>query len=187
MAVKTFTTGEVLTSADTNTYLANSGLVYITSAVVTSAVSSVTIDNCFTSTYDNYLVIGSNIGGSASVDLYCQMRYAGPTTQSTSYYQGIGGITYLGGLSTPLSGNNASAFTLGNITSGGPRKPFNMNVFQTVGFAGITIQTWDSNAGSFYSGAGYINTSRTYTGLIFSTSSGTINAGTFRVYGYRQA
>ncbi len=29
MAVKTFTTGEVLTAADTNTYLNNGGLVYI--------------------------------------------------------------------------------------------------------------------------------------------------------------
>jgi hypothetical protein len=29
MAIKTFTTGEVLTAADTNTYLANSGLVYV--------------------------------------------------------------------------------------------------------------------------------------------------------------
>jgi hypothetical protein len=27
MAIKTFTTGEVLTAADTNTYLANSGLI----------------------------------------------------------------------------------------------------------------------------------------------------------------
>jgi hypothetical protein len=30
MAIKTFTSGAVLTSADTNTYLNNGGLVYIT-------------------------------------------------------------------------------------------------------------------------------------------------------------
>jgi hypothetical protein len=30
MAIKTFTTGEVLTASDTNTYLANSGLVFET-------------------------------------------------------------------------------------------------------------------------------------------------------------
>ena len=34
MAIKTFTTGEVLTAADTNTYLANSGLVYVASGTV---------------------------------------------------------------------------------------------------------------------------------------------------------
>ena len=34
MAIKTFTTGEVLTASDTNTYLANAGLVYITSTAV---------------------------------------------------------------------------------------------------------------------------------------------------------
>jgi hypothetical protein len=29
MAIKTFTTGEVLTASDTNTYLANAGLVFV--------------------------------------------------------------------------------------------------------------------------------------------------------------
>ena len=33
MAVKTFSTGEVLTASDTNTYLNNGGLVYITSTI----------------------------------------------------------------------------------------------------------------------------------------------------------
>ena len=37
MAIKTFTTGEVLTAADTNTYLANSGLVYVAGATFTGA------------------------------------------------------------------------------------------------------------------------------------------------------
>ena len=56
MAVKTFTT-EVLTSADTNTYLANSGLVYITSTTIGTGVSSVTLSSVFSATYDNYRVI----------------------------------------------------------------------------------------------------------------------------------
>ena len=55
MAVKTFTT-EVLTSADTNTYLANSGLVYVKSHTITSG-ASVVVTDAFSSTYDNYLII----------------------------------------------------------------------------------------------------------------------------------
>ena len=54
MAVKTFTTGEVLTASDTNTYLANAGLVYITSTSVGTG-GSLTVSNCFSATYNNYL------------------------------------------------------------------------------------------------------------------------------------
>ena len=56
MAIKTFTTGEVLTAADTNTYLANSGLVYVKSQTIGSAVSSVNVTSAFSSTYDNYVI-----------------------------------------------------------------------------------------------------------------------------------
>ena len=40
MAIKTFTSGAVLTAADTNTYLTNSGLVYIAQGELTSATAS---------------------------------------------------------------------------------------------------------------------------------------------------
>jgi len=39
MAIKTFTTGEVLTAADTNTYLTNSGFQYVSSGSFTNAAS----------------------------------------------------------------------------------------------------------------------------------------------------
>jgi hypothetical protein len=65
MAIKTFTTGEVLTASDTNTYLANSGLVYITSATL----SATALDGIFTSDYDNYRIVISNIDQSGSAGL----------------------------------------------------------------------------------------------------------------------
>ena len=58
MAVKTFTTGEVLTAADTNTYLNNGGLVWIKTATVTNAADSGTaFRSIFTSTYDAYRIV----------------------------------------------------------------------------------------------------------------------------------
>jgi len=68
MAIKTFTTGEVLTASDTNTYLANSGLVYIKQQTVGNAVASVTVSDAFSSTYDNYKITytgGASSGGGA--------------------------------------------------------------------------------------------------------------------------
>jgi hypothetical protein len=57
MAIKTFTSGEVLTSADTNTYLANSGLVYIAEGSTSTSVLGLNFNNVFTSTYDNYRIM----------------------------------------------------------------------------------------------------------------------------------
>ena len=57
MAIKTFTSGEVLTASDTNTYLNNGGLVYITQGALTSSTAALTFNNVFSSTYDNYRIV----------------------------------------------------------------------------------------------------------------------------------
>lgn len=85
MAVKTFTTGEVLTAADTNTYLNNGGLVYITETSVTSG-STISISNCFTSTYTNYRIIGYNIATSGQAAMAFQLQASGTPAQ-TNYNQ----------------------------------------------------------------------------------------------------
>ena len=69
MAIKNFTTGEVLTAADTNTYLANSGLVYVTSQTVGSAVSTVTVPGAFSTTWNDYRIIYSGGTATASTDM----------------------------------------------------------------------------------------------------------------------
>ena len=96
MAVKTFTTGEVLTASDTNTYLNNGGLVLIapttvsngtvTSGQATVRVSgtatSVTINGVFSAAYEDYVIISklSFTGG----DTTLQLTAAG-TAAATNY------------------------------------------------------------------------------------------------------
>jgi hypothetical protein len=74
MAIKTFTTGEVLTASDTNTYLANSGLVFVKSQAITSG-STVVVTDAFSSTYDNYrIVIDNGVAtgnGAVGLQLWC--------------------------------------------------------------------------------------------------------------------
>jgi hypothetical protein len=57
MAIKTFTSGSVLTASDTNTYLNNGGLVYITQGALTSSTAALTFNDVFSSTYDNYRIV----------------------------------------------------------------------------------------------------------------------------------
>ena len=66
MAIKTFTTGEILTASDTNTYLANSGLVFIKETTVSGTPSAIDVDNVFSSTYLNYRVIFDLSNGSST-------------------------------------------------------------------------------------------------------------------------
>lgn len=185
MAIKTFTTGEVLTAADTNTYLANSGLVYI--GTYSASGGTILADGAFSSTYTNYSVVATGIVTTAVTDIAFQFRYAGPTTQNSQYYFALTGGTYLGAASAIISGNNSGYLNTGPCFASSPKKAFNMTVLQSNEHIGYTIQTYDIN-GNFYQGTGYVNQSRSYTGFFMScTTAATITAGTVRVYGYREA
>jgi hypothetical protein len=84
MAIKTFTTGEVLTAADTNTYLANSGLVYVAAASF-SAVTEILLDSVFTSTFRNYRLIFDCQSSAGGGIFTWQMRAAGSTISTNTY------------------------------------------------------------------------------------------------------
>jgi len=119
MAVKTFTTGEVLTASDTNTYLANSGLVYVTSASL-SGQTGVNIDNCFTSTFRNYLIV-ADFTTSASETVIYQMRSGGTTntgsnTDSLQTYMIWGSTTVY---ANQLTNQNYAYFGYGNTNGAG--------------------------------------------------------------------
>ena len=123
MAIKTFTTGEVLTAADTNTYLANSGLVFVKQQTIGSGVSSVAVSDAFSATYDNYLITVSDTVGTLSTSLLCQLgsvtsgyRYSFIYSTYTSTPLAVGTSTaasfeYIGATTTT---SGAAFFTLQN-------------------------------------------------------------------------
>jgi hypothetical protein len=57
MAIKTFSSGEVLSALDTNTYLNNGGLVYIAQGELTGSSAALIFNNVFSATYDNYRIV----------------------------------------------------------------------------------------------------------------------------------
>ena len=84
MAIKTFTSGEVLTAADTNTYLANSGLVYITGGSLSGTATQFV--GCFTSTFTNYRILLEQGTLSAAGD-FCFQYLKGTTAQNANNYE----------------------------------------------------------------------------------------------------
>jgi hypothetical protein len=183
MAIKTFTTGEVLTASDTNTYLANSGLVHIKQVTIGSAVSSVAVTNVFSSTYGVYKVVMS--GGAVSGSLpNLQFQFAGIT--SGTYFGGWVGARFNTGAVTGLGLNAATSWTYAGQHSNGTHimdfTIWGANLSSRKYCAtGVTLTA----AGDYGTFVGECTGSSVETGFNIIASAGTMTGGTINVYGYR--
>lgn len=187
MAVKTFTTGEVLTAADTNTYLNNGGLVYITTTNFTGGTSAFNTANVFTSTYTNYRIVLDNLSSGSG---YENLRFR--FTQSavavtTPYYYGITYVTWAG--ATGFNNLNGGANSYGlvvNVTntanqiSGAVIDVYRPQKTTSTGFS-VVGQGSDAS----WAGNGYLLAASSVDGIIFYLPTGYLT-GTARFYGYRE-
>jgi hypothetical protein len=185
MAIKTFTTGEVLTASDTNTYLANSGLVYIKQQTIGTTVSSVTVTSAFSADYDNYRIMVdvttvSNTGSSISMSL-------NNATGNTYVHGGV----YFVFESTTVSGYGPAASNkwADLIASGSPACA-SIDLHNPFASRPTTAMAQSVRGGS---GFGHYlfnaleTTSSSHTGFTLSPVTGTMTGGTIYVYGYRKA
>jgi hypothetical protein len=180
MSIKTFTS-EVLSSTDVNNYLTNSGSQYITSAVVGTAVSSVTLTGAFSGVWDSYKIIYSGGVGSTSFHLGLSLG-----STATGYY---GGLIYNSAASATPTGaldSNTASFTFaggGNSTqallSCELHNPF-LARYTLINAVNLSFTNYGT-----YNGA--LGNTTSYTAFTLTPNSGTITGGTVTVYGYRKA
>jgi hypothetical protein len=188
MAVKSFGS-EVLSSSDVNTYLANSGLVYVKGQTIASGVTSQVISGCFNGTYDAYRVVLSNVTMSSTsqgTTVYAKM-HDGTNPASSAYNYGIVRVDLANGAVSALYGRSqTTGVAIGTGTGDRFGTSFDVInpyvIYHTI-FAGLTI----SNDTTGYSGAGsgMHQASTSYTGLQVIVGGGTMTGGTIIVYGYR--
>jgi hypothetical protein len=182
MAIKTFTTGEVLTASDTNTYLANSGLVFVKSQTVGSGVAEVIVPDAFSADYDNYKIIYSNGVGSTTTDL--RMRL-GSTATGYAY-----GLIYLVNPFSSISilANNGTETTFpyigGASTNGAAINVDLIDPFKTKYTYMNGTYLRDDVLATVQSGGQRSATS--FTAFTITTGTGTITGGSITVYGYRK-
>jgi hypothetical protein len=182
MAIKTFTTGEVLTASDTNTYLGNAMSQYITSATIGNAVSTVTVSNCFSTTYDNYqIVIYGSTSSSLNNIVTLQLNNStGSTYLSSSFY-----VIHSGG-STGTNSGTSSSF---RITWGGNVSDTNANIILYSPFiarrTGMTSQNANASLTAFNGGTDTNAVSNT--GFTIGVGADNLTGGTIAVYGFRKA
>jgi hypothetical protein len=181
MAIKTFTTGEVLTAADTNTYLANSGLVFVKSQTIGSGVSSVTVTDAFSATYDNYRVFVAPNDNSAGVKL--RMSFSGIT--SNSYYT-IGEVL---AWATSITNNIPAAAASWEIGESYPgfQSTSEVEIYNPFRSDARTFGTSNMPApGVATRNSHQVTSSASVTALVVSPASGTLTGGTITIYGYRK-
>jgi hypothetical protein len=187
------TNGQVLTVASGvpswATPSSASGLTLI-STTSFSGVSSQSVNNCFSSTYDNYRIIMNITTFSGTDNAQVRMRLRASGTDNTSTYFTANNY-YYGGSTTDTSYENGNGFLAGyamnNTNEGGSLALIDMMdpfiATETV-MTGIG-QTFFSNLGHSYaqrmSGTSFNQTS--YDGFTLIPASGTIT-GKVRVYGY---
>ena len=181
MAIKTFTT-EVLTSADTNTYLANSGLVYVTSATVGTGVASTTVSNCFSATYDSYKIIFTGGTGTANVNLTFAFNGS-----PAGWFGNLMYADFASGAPTSIGYNNLTIITYaGGVSSSTPELSLEIhNPFLAKPSYASSAYFDGVNAGT---STAKHSASTSYTGFIVAISgANTLTGGTITVYGYRKA
>ena len=160
-------------------------LVCVKAETAFSAVSSVTADNVFSTTYTNYLVV-VRASGSTDEGLYIQMRVGGVTTTSNYNYQSD---EVVGGANGPSRSASQSLMRLGTVSTSNSLAT--SNVYSPF----VATQTSfinDNNVNSTYTTPRYIivrgnqSGATSFDGLIITAGLATIT-GTLTVYGYSKA
>jgi len=156
-----------------------------------SAVSTVSLNGCFTSAYDSYRIIYAPLSSSATgSNLNIRFRTGG-TDNTTSSYGWTGNATNFAGAASQVFGATQSSMFIGYGSY--PSQSYGnyaIDVFdpflaqftflesQGIGVAsgGNTFRT---NLGGLFSNA------TSFDGISFIPNAGTLTGGTIRVYGYK--
>lgn len=177
------TNGQVLTADSTaSTGLAwatpaNGGLTLITSATLSG--SSVSVNSCFSSTYDNYLIVTNGMLGSTGGDDVLMYLRASGTNATSNYQRWIwGGANY-------EKSTTATELRAGLINSTrGYLKVDVSNPF-AASPTSFNFAAHRSND-SAWVGLGYHSTATSYDGFSIAPTGGTFSGGTVYVYGYKK-
>jgi len=160
-----------------------SGLTLVKTQTVGTSVTSVTVNDAFSTTYENYLITytgGSNAANTADIQIKfgaatSNYKYVGiymQTTSSTvnSYATNSSGAITVGG----MSGNGAASFI------------YVMNPYETKRTAVIAHTSTTHSDMYWQDYKGFLDDATSYTSFIISSASA-MTGGVIRVYGYQNS
>lgn len=172
-----YSSGDVLTAADLN---ASSGLVLVKTQTVGSGVSSVTVTDAFSSTFDNYkIVFQFDTFSVANAAIYFSL-----VTATNGWYGKMGITAWNGSFTQNQVGAAAAHMQIGNTTTTNESASSVMDIVRPY-ISGRT-QVYGQHYGNGYVGdyQGSEEFGVSATSFTVAGSSGTMTGGTIRVYGY---
>jgi hypothetical protein len=182
MSFPVFASGDVLNASDMNAV----GLWKVTTATASSQ-ATLSIDNCFSSNYDNYRIVFSMTAVSANVNFYWRLRVGG-VDSTASYYWSANNVNN-GGTSTTNAGNNVSLVNPSFLSSSTPRGMTTIDLTlpnESVATVFNFIDNYnDTVAQQVRQGGGIHLVNTAYDGITIGVAGGATFSGIARVYGYR--
>jgi hypothetical protein len=181
-------TGLVEITPSTVSTTGGTGSISATGVVSFTSASAISLNDVFSTSYDNYRLIANVSQSDSSVGMACRVRVSGSDLTSSTYkwaryFNFSNDASYLGG-----SNNSTTSIDVpGGITDrsliifdiGNPFNLFNTHV---------QIRSSFLNSSSFsynFTTTGSVNNTLSYTGFTIFPSAGTIT-GTISVYGYNK-
>jgi hypothetical protein len=155
-----------------------SGLTLITTATF-SASSAVNVNNCFTSTYEFY-VIKTRLAGAAATSLNVRLRVGGVDDTTASAYVRE---TLDGSAGTPASGTASQTSWIDLAYFGTTQSTLDINLYQPAAAASTAMNSFGGRSDLIRLATGHHTVTTAYDGFSLIPASSTIT-GTVRVYGY---
>ena len=158
-----------------------SGLTLVNATSFTSA-TSVSVNNCFTSSYVNYVIFFNTSGLTPAAAITMRLRASGADNSSANYNWSGLFITYAAGTITGQFGALASSFNVGYSSISGASASITLRDPQTTALTSFSSNSFNStNDSNLYGGNMTVTTAYDGFTLFFPTGGST---GTVKVYGY---
>jgi hypothetical protein len=146
-----------------------------------SAVSSVTVTNAFSASYDNYLINVSGVLPSTSGNWF---MFGFNPASTTGFFGNSYGINFLGSV-VNANRNNSETLLITQTNQAAGSNGMSINVFSPFLATRTSIFNTSSQGPGWVIQGGEHNPAVSQTQFFISVSLGTMTGGTIRVYGYR--
>ena len=162
------------------TAVGNSGLVFVKSQTVGTGVSSVSVSDAFSATYDNYKIVYTGGTGSTTTSIRMALGSA-----NTEYYMMLTFVAWTSSAYTFLGVNNGAHWTtVGSMDAN--QTAVNLDVLNPFAskytmFSGMYVRS-DLGGPIF----GVQKSTSSFTAFTLTPDSGTLTGGLVTVYGYRK-
>jgi hypothetical protein len=160
--------------------ITTTGLVLVAEATIGTAVSSVTVNNVFSATYESYKIIIA--GGVGSADSELQMALGSTTT---GYYEARFGANYSGSTAGPFCTANGSKWTDVGVCRSTNGLDANIEINNPFTAKNTYFSARRVSTNNAFQVLGYLANTTSYTGFTINPISGTLTGGTIKVYGYK--